>query len=168
MDDAELIERLSAAAEAFDRGASERLVLPGAPSFVCLADECGALCCRAPYRVDVDEWEASRLIAVTEIEEHGAVALLSQDDGGACRLLTPGLRCGSYELRPGGCVQYPYLLNFEGEGDAGAAVESWSRGEVGEGAVPLLMRDLACPGFVGEALSFAAWGELLRWVWSLR
>ena len=33
---------------------------------------------------------------------------------------------------------------------------------------PLLMRDLACPGFVGEAISQAEWGELLRWVWGLQ
>ena len=30
------------------------------------------------------------------------------------------------------------------------------------------MRDLACPGFVGEAISQAEWGELLRWVWGLQ
>lgn len=137
-----LVERLSAAAEAFTPGASARLVLPGAPTFVCLADECGALCCRAPYRVDVDEAEAARLIPLTEIEERGAVALLAQDAEGACGLLTAELRCGAYEARPRGCRQYPYLLHFEG-------------------ALPLLMRDPACPGFVGPPLSLAQWGELL-------
>ena len=30
------------------------------------------------------------------------------------------------------------------------------------------MRDLACPGFVGEAISQAEWGELLRWVGGLQ
>lgn len=137
-----LVERLSAAAEAFAPGAAARLVLPGAPSFVCLADECGALCCCAPYRVDVDEAEAARLIPLTEIEERGAVALLAQDAEGACRLLTAELRCGAYEARPRGCRQYPYLLHFED-------------------ALPLLMRDPACPGFVGPPLSLAQWGDLL-------
>ena len=137
------IEQLRAAAEAFAPGASERLVTPGSPSFVCLADECGALCCRAPYRVDLDEAESARLIPLAEIEEHGAVSLLAQDAAGVCGLLTADLRCGEYALRPRGCVQYPYLLHVQ---------ES----------LPLLMRDPACPGFVGPPLSVDEWGELVR------
>lgn len=169
-------ERLRAAAEAYAPGASARLVLPGTPSFLCLADQCGALCCRAPYRVDVDDAEASRLLPVTEIEEHGAIALLSQNDDGACALLTPDQRCGAYGLRPRGCVQYPYLLQFETQQGAGdtlpledrsAAVASWAGGGERDPA-PLLMRDPACPGFVGPPLSDAEWAALLRWVWSLR
>ena len=39
-------------------------------------------------------------------------------------------------------------------GSSRSAAIGWSR----------LMRDLACPGFVGEAISQAEWGELLRWV----
>lgn len=147
--EARLIGRLREAAEAFAPGASERLVLPGTPAFVCLADECGALCCRAPYRADLNEAEAARLIPVAEIEEHGSVALLAQDADGACGLLDPDLRCREYALRPSGCAQYPYLLHFEG-------------------AAPLLMRDPACPGFVGEPLSLQQWGELLHDIWRLR
>lgn len=144
-----LVERLGAAAEAFAPGASARLVLPGDASFVCLADECGALCCRAPYRVDLDAAEAARLIPLTEIEERGAVALLAQDAEGACGLLTAELRCGAYEARPRGCRQYPYMLHFEG-------------------AMPLLMRDPACPGFVGPPLSPAEWGALVYSIWQLQ
>ena len=143
-----LVERLSAAAEAFAPGASARLVLPGDASFVCLADECGALCCRTPYRADLDEAEAARLIPLTQIEEHGAVALLAQDTEGACGLLTAELRCGAYEARPRGCRQYPYMLHFEG-------------------AIPLLMRDPACPGFVGPPLLPAEWGALVYSIWQL-
>ena len=147
--DGRLAERLRAAAEAFAPGASERLVLPGTPSFTCLADECGALCCRAPYRVDLDEAESARLIPLAEIEERGPLSLLAQDGAGACGLLTGNLRCGEYALRPRGCVQYPYLLHFEG-------------------AMPLLMRDPACPGFVGPPLSLEQWGGLLHSIWLLR
>ena len=147
--EARLIERLREAAEAFAPGASERLVLPGTPTFTCLADECGALCCRAPYRADLSEAEAARLIPVAEIEEHGSVALLAQNADGACNLLSPDLRCREYALRPSGCAQYPYLLHFEA-------------------AAPLLMRDPACPGFVGEPLSLEQWGELLHDIWRLR
>ena len=142
-------------------------------SFVCIADECEALCCRAPYRVDLDEAESARLIPLAEIEEHGAVALVAQRESGACVLLRDDLRCDAYALRPRGCEQYPYLLHFEGGDGLGvdqldAAVEAWADG-VGVGAVtPLLMRDLACPGFVGEAISRQEWGELLRWVWGLQ
>ena len=124
-------------------------MLPGTASFVCLADECGALCCRAPYRVDLDEVESARLIPLAEIEEHGAVSLLAQDADGACGLLTEDLRCREYALRPRGCAQYPYLLHFEG-------------------AAPLLMRDPACPGFVGAPLSLEQWGELLDGIWRLQ
>ena len=109
-----LAQRLTAAAEAFAPGASERLVLPGMRSFVCIADECEALCCRAPYRVDLDEAESARLIPLAEIEEHGAVALVAQRESGACVLLRDDLRCDAYALRPRGCEQYPYLLHFEG------------------------------------------------------
>ncbi len=168
-----LAQRLTAAAEAFAPGSAERLVLPGMRSFVCIADECEALCCRAPYRVDLDEVESARLIPLAEIEEHGAVALLAQRKSGACVLLRDDLRCDAYALRPRGCEQYPYLLHFEGADGLGvdqldAAIEAWADGEGGGDVTPLLMRDLACPGFVGDAISQAEWGELLRWVWGLQ
>ena len=143
---ASLSERVSAAAEAFAAGSSERLVLPGTPAFICLADQCEALCCRAPYRVDVDEAESARLIPIAEIEEHGAVALMAQGQSGACVLLTDDLRCGAYELRPRGCVQYPYLLHFEAAdglsaSELDAVIEGWASGAAAGSVVPLLMRD---------------------------
>ncbi len=173
-----LVERLKAAAERFAPGSAQRLVLPGAPAFTCIADRCGALCCRAPYRVDVDAAEAARLAPLAEIEERGAVALLAQSRQGACLLLSEDLRCGAYPLRPRGCVQYPYMLHFIGAEGASAEclaleqldalVEAWASGAGGEGAAPLLMRDPACPGFVGAPLSEQAWGVLLRSIWQLQ
>ena len=143
-----LRERLAAAAEAFAPGASERLVLPGTPAFTCIADECDALCCRAPYRVDVSEAEILRLTeagAADAVEERASLALLRQDGEGTCALLQ-GLRCSAYEARPDGCRQYPFMPHTVSDE---------------EGELPLLLRDLACPGFIGEPLSEAAWDELV-------
>ncbi len=143
-----LRERLAAAAEAFAPGASERLVLPGTPAFTCIADECGALCCRAPYRVDVSEEEILRLTeagAADSVEERASLALLRQDAEGTCALLQ-GLRCSAYEARPDGCRQYPFMLHTVSDA---------------EGELPLLLRDPACPGFIGEPLSQTDWNELV-------
>lgn len=164
-------ERLRARAQAFAPGAAARLVLPGSPAFVCLADECGALCCRAPYRVDVDQRETARLIPITDIEERGSLALLAQSDEGACLLLSPDLRCRAYDRRPRGCVQYPYLLHIvDARGNdapnPASAVETWAAGGIDDHATPLLLRDPACPGFVGDPLTAQAWGALLRQIWN--
>ena len=136
--------RLAAAAEAFAAGASERVVAPGTPAFRCIAEECSALCCRAPYRVDVSEAEVLRLTeagAGDAVEERAALALLRQDEGGACVLLE-GLRCSAYAARPDGCRQYPFMLHMV---------------EDAEGELPLLLRDPACPGFIGEPMTEADW-----------
>lgn len=139
-----LAERLRAAAEAFAPGASERLVLPGTPAFQCIADECDALCCRAPYRVDVSEAEILRLTeagAADSVEERASLALLRQDECGACTLLE-NLRCSAYAARPDGCRQYPFMLHMVSDA---------------EGELPLLLRDPACPGFIGEPMTAADW-----------
>ena len=142
-----LTERLRAAAEAFAPGASERLVAPGTPAFRCIADECDALCCRAPYRVDVSEAEILRLTeagTADSVEERASLALLRQDECGACVLLE-NLRCSAYAARPDGCRQYPFMLHMVSDA---------------EGELPLLLRDPACPGFIGEPLSESEWSEL--------
>ena len=139
-----LAERLRAAAEAFAPGASERLVAPGTPAFQCIADECDALCCRAPYRVDVSEAEILRLTeagAADSVEERASLALLRQDERGACALLE-NLRCSAYAARPDGCRQYPFMLHMVSDA---------------EGELPLLLRDPACPGFIGEPMTAADW-----------
>lgn len=139
-----LAERLRAAAEAFAPGASERLVAPGTPAFQCIADECDALCCRAPYRVDVSEAEILRLTeagAADSVEERASLALLRQDERGACALLE-NLRCSAYAARPDGCRQYPFMLHMVSDA---------------EGELPLLLRDPACPGFIGEPMKPADW-----------
>ena len=139
-----LSERLAAAAEDFAPGASERLVLPGTPAFRCIADECDALCCRAPYRVDVSEEEILRLTeagAADAVEERASLALLRQDGKGTCALLQ-GLRCSAYEARPNGCRQYPFMLHMVSDA---------------EGELPLLLRDPACPGFIGEPMTDEEW-----------
>ena len=139
-----LAERLRAAAEAFAPGASERLVAPGTPAFQCIADECDALCCRTPYRVDVSEAEILRLTeagAADSVEERASLALLRQDECGACVLLE-NLRCSAYAARPDGCWQYPFMLHMVSDA---------------EGELPLLLRDPACPGFIGEPMTAADW-----------
>ena len=139
-----LRERLAAAAEAFAPGASERIVAPGTPAFRCIAEECDALCCRAPYRVDVSEAEILRLTeagAGGAVEERASLALLRQDAVGGCELLE-GLRCSAYAARPDGCRQYPFMLHMTADA---------------EGELPLLLRDTACPGFIGEPMTEADW-----------
>lgn len=114
------------------------IVRPGTPSFRCLADECGAMCCRNPYRVDLGEDEVTRLASRVDVwevvEERAAMVLMRQVDD-ACVLLTGDLRCGEYEVRPKGCRDYPFRL------------------ELPEGRAPVVMRDLACPGFVGPPMT---------------
>lgn len=113
------------------------VVRPGTPSFQCLAEECGAMCCRNPYRVDLGEDEVSRLageVDVSEVlDERASMVLMRQVDD-ACVLLGVDLRCGAYEVRPNGCRDYPFRLEVEN-------------------GTPTVLRDLACPGFVGPPMT---------------
>ena len=128
------------------------VVRPGTPSFRCIADECGAMCCRNPYRVDLGEDEVNRLATRVDVwevvEERAAMVLMKQSDD-ACVLLTDDLRCGEYEVRPKGCRDYPFRL------------------EVEEGRPPRVERDLACPGFIGPPMSEQEYQHLVaslsRW-----
>ena len=121
------------------------VVRPGTPSFRCLADECGAMCCRNPYRVDLGEDEVARLageVDVAEVLDERASMVLMRQVGDACVLLGDDLRCGAYAVRPQGCRDYPFRL------------------EVEDGA-PRVVRDLACPGFVGAPMSESEYGALV-------
>ena len=123
------------------------VVGPGTPSFRCLADECGALCCRSPYRVDLGEDEVTRLAAEMDVaevlDERASLVLLRQVDD-ACVLLGDDLRCRTYEVRPRGCRHYPFRL----ESDPVGALR--------------IVRDLACPGFVGPPMTESEYRELGR------
>ncbi len=124
------------------------VVRPGTPSFKCQADECGAMCCRNPYRVDLGEDEVSRLsreVDVSEVlDERTSMVLMLQTEGDACALLGEDLRCGAYEVRPNGCRDYPFRLESE------------------DGHPPRIVRDLACPGFVGPPMTESEYYDLLN------
>lgn len=104
------------------------------------------MCCRNPYRVDLGEDEVGRLAREVDVsvvlDERASMVLMRQVDD-ACVLLSEDLRCGAYEVRPNGCRDYPFRLE-------------WTEGE------PRVVRDLACPGFVGSPLSESEYQELLR------
>jgi Fe-S-cluster containining protein len=123
------------------------VVRAGTPAFRCLADKCGAMCCRNPYRVDLGEDEVSRLVGevdVAELLDERASMVLMRQVGDACVLLGDDLRCGAYEVRPKGCSDYPFRLDLR------------------EGRPPQVTRDLACPGFVGPPMTDGEYRELLR------
>lgn len=122
------------------------VVRPGTPSFRCLADECGAMCCRNPYRVDLGEDEVSRLageVDVAEVLDERASMVLMRQVEDSCVLLGDDLRCGAYEARPNGCRDYPFRLENE------------------SGHAPKVVRDLACPGFVGPLMTESEYESLV-------
>ena len=104
------------------------------------------MCCRNPYRVDLGEDEVSRLageVDVSEVlDERASTVLMLQPKGDACVLLGDDLRCGAYAVRPNGCRDYPFRLEME-EGQ------------------PRIVRDLACPGFVGPPMAVSEYQELV-------
>ncbi len=123
----------------------DAVVRPGSPSFRCLADACEAMCCRNPYRVDLGESELALLAGAVDIsdliEARASMRLMRQIDD-RCVLLSDDLRCGAYEARPIGCRDYPFRLGVGGDGRA------------------LIVRDLACPGFVGPPMTESEYAEL--------
>ncbi len=105
------------------------------------------MCCRNPYRVDLGEDEVARLareVDVSTVLDERASMVLMRQVGDACVLLTEDRRCAGYAVRPNGCRDYPFRVVSEPGGD------------------PTLVRDLACPGFVGPPLSESEYEELLR------
>ncbi len=125
----------------------ERVVRVGTAAFRCLADECGAMCCRNPYRVDLGEDEVARLASVVAIDEvldeRASMALMRQIDD-RCVLLSDDLRCAEYQARPNGCRSYPFRL------------------EQSPGETTIVLRDLACPGFVGPPMDESQYRDLVE------
>ena len=122
------------------------VVRPGTPSFNCLAEKCGAMCCRNPYRVDLGEDEAVRLAdggvdLGWALDERASMVLMRQEED-ACVLLEDDLRCSAYDVRPRGCRDYPFRL------EVAAGVER-------------VVRDLACPGFVGSGMTAGEYADLV-------
>ena len=95
------------------------------------------MCCRNPYRVDLGEDEVARLSQVISIadviDERSSMTLLKQASD-TCLLLADDQRCTVYEARPNGCRDYPFRLQAE-DGET------------------VVVRDLACPGFIGPPMS---------------
>lgn len=104
---------------------------------------------------------------------------LRQEEG-RCGFLNDDLSCGAYERRPDGCALYPHRLVFAPRGGDRIAtnVESvdlldqsvrvalgWEPGE--PPYVPLVLRDLACPGFTEPALGETDYAALLERVWQV-
>lgn len=104
------------------------------------------MCCRNPYRVDVGEAEVARLageVDVSEVlDERASMVLMRQVDD-ACVLLGDDLRCGAYGVRPNGCRDYPFRLEVEN-------------------GTPTVLRDLACPGFVGPPMTESEYQTLVE------
>ena len=103
------------------------------------------MCCRNPYRVDLGEDEVGRLageVDVSEVLDERASMVLMRQVEDACVLLGDDLRCGAYEVRPNGCRDYPFRLEVED-------------------GTPRVVRDLACPGFVGAPMSESEYAELV-------
>jgi Fe-S-cluster containining protein len=176
------LESMAAAwALARDRYQAYELLLPGAPSFICQPDLCGAHCCRA-FSVSLDDREVARMArtstlapsAFLECEDGQPITLplvqpylLARDDG-ACGLLR-GLSCGQYAGRPDACRLYPHFVVLA-DPESGRPLPSKpevSRRLVGAALrgdpcqpVPMLLRHVECPGFTGPPLDEAAWRRL--------
>ncbi len=103
------------------------------------------MCCRNPYRVDLGESELARLAGEVNvadlIDERAAMLLLRQIDD-ACALLSDDLRCRAYDARPNGCRSYPFRLAPDADGQT------------------QVVRDPACPGFVGPPLTESEYDAL--------
>jgi Fe-S-cluster containining protein len=165
-----------------DRYPAYDLLLPGASSFVCQAEECDAHCCRT-FSVPVGEADARRMQTVTGLQ---LVDFLESVDGkpielplaepyllarsdNACKLLADDLGCSQYAGRPSACRAYPHqVLYISAETGRPVAlapdlVESTiARSCSGASDVfALLLRHLECPGFTGPPLSEQQWADLL-------
>lgn len=151
-------------------------VLPGDPSFICQAQECEALCCRA-LSVPLGEQDVKRMERLSglaparflECEDGDPIALPLADpyllarEEGRCILLRADLSCGYYDGRPDACRAYPFQLIFVDGAtgrprqiDASAAVQALS-GAGDAGTRPVLLRHRDCPGFTGPPIDHDAW-----------
>ena len=180
----------SARARAIWRGiapqAPERLVVPGTPAFLCQYLACVGMCCRAPLLAAVTPRDLARLgpaqagavIIPRDPWDGPPVPRMRKDPDGACVLLQPEGGCGVYERRPTSCRTYPYELFFATPaGDpvlaeaspaaCAAAIAAAVAGGLEPAApvVPLVTRDLFCPGFTEAALTPDGYAALLETLW---
>lgn len=167
------------------RYAAYRLVVPGDPAFHCQPDLCDAHCCRA-FTVNLGESEVARM----QVSSHLApLQFLESADGAPvtlplaqpyilartdnhCALLDAARHCSQYEGRPNACRLYPHFMLFADaqtgrpiHGDAVAirqAVDNLHAGLPFDGAVPLLVRHIECPGFTGAPISPDDWLTLFN------
>ncbi len=167
------------------------LVLPGDPSFICQAERCDALCCRA-YSVAVNDEEVERLAAATtfpaarflECEDGEPINLplerpfvLGREDD-HCVFLSQDRSCQQYAARPDTCQLYPHQILFvnpssgrvmqPSPAEQQQAVHALLAGDPVAGSVPLLLRHLECPGFTGPPTNPADWAALLRVTYALQ
>jgi Fe-S-cluster containining protein len=169
------------------RFAAYDLLLPGTPSFDCLASSCPAHCCRV-FSVALGEPEAERLASThglahnffLESEDGEPIALplaepylLARRDG-QCVLLRDDLLCGAYAGRPNACRLYPHQLLVIDPGARRPAGATPERVAEATGAllagdatapvlrerVPVLLQHRSCPGFRGPEHTGATWRAL--------
>lgn len=173
-----------------ERYAGYRLVLPGEPSFICQAELCDAHCCRA-YNVALNDDEVARLAAAgpeppsrfLECEDGEPINLPLERpfvlgrQGDHCLFLSEERTCEQYAARPDACQLYPHQIIFvEASGRPAQpsaparqrALQSLLGGEATGGVVPLLLRQVECPGFTGAPTSAPEWATLVRATYALQ
>lgn len=161
------------------------IVLPGKPSFLCLASHCPSHCCKV-YSVSLGEEEVTRMEQASGLDRH---AFLEVEDGqvitlplaqpfvlarrnGACTLLRDDLLCGQYAGRPNACRLYPHFVIVAdtargtvaglGREATRALVTELLDGTLDGPLVPVLVRHLDCPGFDGPPHNLETWPVLLE------
>jgi hypothetical protein len=159
-------------------------VLPGTPRFVCQAERCPVHCCFR-YSVPLGEREVARMRAASglapaeflESENGTPIALplaqpyLLARQNNRCALLGEDFLCGQYKGRPDACRLYPHQVLFFAAGklrpvfvEPPAALEAVNAlpQAFSTGRLPLLLRNLDCPGFTGAPLDPESWLQLFR------
>ena len=175
----------SAWTEMAGRFGAYELVVPGSTAFQCLMAACPKHCCNR-YTVNLSDHDVARVVRYSglsprnflECEDGEPIALpLAQPfvlgrAEGTCVFLGPDMACQQYSGRPNACRLYPHFALFV-DGDTGSptygdtpsiarSLGAWLSGRK-DVLVPILMRHLDCPGFVGEArLRESEWLLILR------
>ena len=134
--------------------------------------------------LDIDPGELSELFA--QGQRWSQIVTLRQDEAGRCTFLQPDLSCGVYGARPDGCALYPYRLVFvpvDGDqilttAENVDALDLSVRQALGRGDdqaedeapaeyVPLVLRDMSCPGFTEDQIDSGDYAALLARIWEL-
>ena len=142
--------------------------------------------------LDIDPAELTELF---EQGQRWSQIVTLRQESGHCVFLQDERRCGVYEKRPDGCALYPYRIVFVPREEERIAVSidtveamdravrialgwlgGWAGGGTGvEGApaggepayVPLVLRDMSCPGFTEAPLGADGYAALLERIWEL-